>query len=129
MTDVSYLSVTANLAMRFIRDESTHSVIGQLCNSSFIDSCQTVTDQAGNAMIRTGAESPFAWVDNVTKNKINLMMNFPDQGTSLPFWTDDIRTNSWQDAEHDNWSVNLKTGAIIGITQPQLTAIKAKWNK
>jgi hypothetical protein len=123
--DLCLLQLGANSFARFIKNETATNVYMERSDTGLFG---TWTRPGGStAMIHSGVEGPYAYADNLVAGKVNLLLDYYGSDGYRPFTSTNMNANSWVDADRTNFPKNLRHGSVIGITQSEYDALKAKW--
>ncbi|KAF4634961.1 hypothetical protein G7Y89_g3135 [Cudoniella acicularis] len=123
--DLDILKLGDNSFARFIKNETAKYVYMERSDTGLFG---TWTRPGGaNAMIHSGVEGPYAYMDNTVAGKVNLLLDYYGGDGYRPFTSTNLNANAWQDADRTNFPTNLRHGSVIALTKDKYDALKAKW--
>lgn len=119
------LQISGKSYARFVKNESAKNVYMERSDSGIFGSWSRPGGAA--AIIRQSTEGPYAYWDNVTPDKANLLLDYYSSDGYHPFTSTNLDANVWVDADRSNFPINLRHGSVIGLTQDRYDALNAKW--
>ncbi|EFQ86599.1 hypothetical protein CFE70_006533 [Pyrenophora teres f. teres 0-1] len=123
--DLEFLSLGNNAYARFIKDESAKTVFTEVSTNGLFG---TWTRPAGaNAVIASGVEGPAPYWDNAVAGKAHLLLDFYGADGYRPYESTDVNGGKWSASDRSAWPKNLRHGSVMGVTDAQIKALRAKW--
>ncbi|KAL3424995.1 glycoside hydrolase family 43 protein [Phlyctema vagabunda] len=123
--DLAILDLGDNKYARFIKNETATNVWMERSDNGIFG---TWTRPGGNsAIVRSGVEGPYAYLDNLDPKKAVLLLDYFGSDGYRPFTSSNLDVNNWADASRANFPANLRHGSVIGVTQDRYDALAAKW--
>lgn len=134
--DLSLLQLApgSNSWVRFLKNESVATVYMERSDTGLFGTWYR--PGGAGAIVRGatggGVEGPYAYHDNVTPGKVNLLLDYYGSDGYRPFSAklDTAASQNavnWVDENRSAFPANLRHGSVLGITKQKWDALNAKW--
>jgi hypothetical protein len=123
--DLSIIQLGTNSFARFLKNESATNVYMERSTTGLFGTW--TRPGGGTTFIHSGVEGPYAYADNVTPGKVNLLLDYFGGDGYRPFTSTNMDANAWVDADRTNFPKNLRHGSVLGIKKEKYDALNSKW--